>query len=101
MPTNNDPDENNTLDLVMARHKIAALFDRDGRDADEQAALDALDAPISEVASRQRTWSTVFSFMRNGLTRHTGDRAKDAGITIVVNAEHQMIDLLTTEPVFA
>jgi hypothetical protein len=32
--------------------------------------------------------------MRNGLTKHTLYRGKDAGITVVVNAEHQVIDFV-------
>ncbi|MGB3329181.1 MAG: hypothetical protein WBA46_09525 [Thermomicrobiales bacterium] len=101
MATNNDPDETSVMDLVIARHRIAALFDRDGRDADEQAALDALDAPIVFISRRTRTWLAVLSFMRNGLTRHTSTKAKDADITIVVNPEHQMIDLLCPDCIAA
>lgn len=100
MATNNDPDETDVLDLVIARHRVAAVMARDGLDPEEQAALDALDVPIAHVGMRVRIWGSLFSLMRNGLTRHTGDKAKDAGITVIVDVNRQMIDLVSADPVF-
>jgi len=92
--TNNDPDETDVLDLVMARHRIAELMGRDGLDADEVAALAALDQPINRVATRVRVWGALLSIMRNGLTRHTATRAKDSGIAVIVDRDRQVMDIV-------
>lgn len=94
MVTNFDKDENDAFDLVMARHQVAAVMARDGLDAEEQAALAALDVPIASVGNRARVWGSILSFMRNGVTKHTRIRGKDAGITIVVDAERTIVDFI-------
>lgn len=94
MATNNDPDENDVLDLVMARREIAEIFALDGMDEREARALAALDAPINHVAHRVQVWHSVLSLMRNGLTRHTGYQAKEADITIVIDRDRQVVDVI-------
>ena len=87
-------DENDVFDLVIARRRVEEVMARDGLDAEERAALDALDVPINSIGHRVRAWGALLSYMRNGLTKHTLYRGKDAGITVVVNAEHQVIDFV-------
>jgi hypothetical protein len=101
MATNNDPDENDVLDLVMARHQVASIFARDGFDAEEEAALAALDAPINHVAHRVKLWGALLSLMRNSLTRHTGDKAKDAEVTIVIDRYREVADIIERVPEMA
>lgn len=94
MVTNYDKDETDVFDLVLARHRVAEVMGRDGFDPEETAALAALDTPINSIGNRVRIWGAVLSFMRNGVTKHTRIRGKDAGITIVVDSERTIVDFI-------
>ena len=84
MATNHDPDETAVMDINMAKRRIIERLWADGvYDADDRAAITALEVPVQTLSQRSRIRRNFESIMRNGINRYTTTNAKDAGIAFV------------------
>lgn len=95
MPANPDPDQDLVIDLARARRCIEARLNADGTLCRyDQAALAALDLPIQTLSLRVRVRSAFESLMRNGLTRRTGDKARESGLMVIVDNARQVTNVV-------
>lgn len=87
MSQTSDPVETVILDFGMFKHHLRRHFEADKViDPNEHALLQMFDAPFKQLSLIHRLRNTFESLLRNGVTRHTRGKAKDVGLTIVVDA---------------
>ncbi len=94
MSSNVCPDESNVLDLGIIRRGLIERLRSDGLVCEHDVALiRAFDSTRLSIGHRLRLRNGFESLMRNGLTRRTGDKAREAGLAVVVS-DGQVADVV-------
>lgn len=82
-----DPEEMAIADLGVFRYRLVKHFEADGViDSTEHELVQLFDEPHKKLSLIYRLRNTLEGFIRNGVTRRMKDKAKDVGLTIVVDA---------------
>ncbi len=95
MGMNNDPDESDLLDLGLARMRLRQRLAADGVFCrDDAAAMAAWETPLAGLSERHRIRRAMETLLACGVTRRSGAKAREAGLTVVVSEDLRVRDVL-------